>query len=716
MVPAVPEVPEPVEGVEGSQSINMMRRRLYITFLILLSLFTTACTKRIIGPRLYLDNDFYWAIGEKETTVEDAELLDFQKLPKLEYKNIRYLPGEGNEGKYVWLKVQFTIPDELKNDDLSMLIPYLHFAEELYLNGEYIDDYGVIGEGAEDPDVQEAGLIAHLFDFPEKFLNQEGQNTVLIRVLALGNTSITSGVYLGLRDDCWATSDIMTFWRTRIYIFLEGFMLCICIFFLMIFIAYRAERINLYFSLLTAFSIMFFSGFFGGDLPWVGFHGGLSYLTFYKISKCISFFCLEYVFGLFVFDYLKLKHNMAERIIRCLFLVTSNVVTIVAPNYHSLITFSHIVIWFSLVDVSISVGIIIRNIHKGEKREDARMLFLGLSPMIVCIITDFVLKTFFNNITLPYFSMFGWVLSMIIFFLYFSSQYNRIADRLEYLNKNLKDEVDIQTSKLKDANRKLELERDIANKDMHMAALVQQKFFHEPEQSFKKWDLSVCYEPLAEVSGDLFNFYYDNSNLEGISLFDASGHGVAASLITMLAENVIRQVYVDTKDKKQKLSKSLSDINENFIQAKGDVDNYLTGMLLHMDEKEDGNCTVRISNAAHPYPLVYKKKMKQVFEITPPPGKESYGPIGIKELETSYIDYDFEIEKGDIIVLYTDGLAETMDSSRDEFGKERIAKVLIEENRKGSDGIMQSLIQSLNQHSGPELRSDDVTVIILKRK
>ena len=212
----------------------MIRRSFFLILLIFFSLLATACTKRVIGPRLYLDNDFYWAIGQKETTVDDALDLDYQHLEKLEYKNIRYLPGVGNEGKFVWLKINFTLPDELKGDDLSMLIPYLHFAEELYLNGEYIDDYGVIGEGAEDPDVQEAGLIAHLFDFPESFLNQEGQNTILIRLLALGNSCITPGVYIGLRDDCWATSDIMTFWRSRIYIFLEGFMLCVFIFFLIL--------------------------------------------------------------------------------------------------------------------------------------------------------------------------------------------------------------------------------------------------------------------------------------------------------------------------------------------------------------------------------------------------------------------------------------------------------------------------------------------------
>ena len=674
----------------------------------------TGCHNREIGPRLYLDNDFYWALGEKDTTVKQAEKLSYQHLDKMEYKNISRLVG--NKGEYVWLKVSFELPDELKDDDLSMLVPYLHFAEELYLNGYYIDDYGMFGEGPDDPNIQDAGLIAHLFDFPQYYLNQEGENIVLIRVFALGNASITPGVFVGLRDDAWATSDNMIFWRSRIYIFLEGFMLCVCIFFLMIFIAYKQDRIYLYFSLMTFLSMLFFSGFFGGDLPFVGFHGGMSYLTFYKISKCISFFGLEYTFGLFVFDYMHFKHSLPERIIRATLLFSGVVISALAPNYHFLINFSHVILWFCLIDVAIPVGLIFRNLRKGHRRENARMLLIGIFPMLLTVNIDFVIKAICNNITLPYFSMFGWEVTMVIFFLYFSSQYNRIAARLEYLNKSLKDEVDIQTGMLKEVNKRLEHERDIANKDMHMAALVQQKFFHAPYQNFKKWDYAVCYEPLSEVSGDLFNFYYNDDVLDGISLFDASGHGVAASLITMLAENVIRQVYENSPKKNKDLAKKLNVINESFIQAKGDVDNYLTGILLNIQEKDNGKCILKLANAAHPYPIIYKKLLKSIYEVLPPKGKESYGPIGIRELETQYNDFEFEMEKGDILVLFTDGLTETMNFEREEFGRERIAQVLKEDNRKSADSILQSLLHNLNEHTGSELRTDDVTVIILKRK
>ena len=682
---------------------------LIIGFLILISY----SNKKPAGPRIYLDDNFYWAMSDIDSTIEDAQKLDYQPLGKLAYKNLR--KRIGNKGDYVWLKVDFELIPELKGDDLSMLIPYLHFAEDLYLNGEYIDSYGIMGE-PNSPKIQEAGLIAHLFDFPQKFINQEGTNTVHIKLFALGNASVTPGVFVSLREDAWRTSDIITFWRTRIYIFLEGCMLCVCVFFLMIFIAHKKDRIYFYISLLNLFSMIFFSGFFGGDLPWVGFHGGISYTWFFKITKCVAFFALEYLFSLLIFDFLRMKHNLAERIIRGLYVIGSAGVCFFAPTYHALIQISHIVIWFSLIDVSISLTILFRGLRIPEKRERARMMLTALAPFLLCVNADFIIKTFFNNITLPYFSMFGWQISIIIFFLYFSSSYSRIAERLEYLNSELKNEVEEQTRKLQQANLDLEHEMEVASTDMKMAAIVQQKFFHKPDIDFKDWDIAVWYEPLSLVSGDLFNFYYNDNDLYGISLFDASGHGVAASLVTMLSENIIRQVYEDSHNNNEALGLTLRKINHNLIQAKGDIDNFLTGILLSFKNQSDGSASISIANAGHPRPFIYRAAQDTVNEVTLPSDDYVFGPVGIDGMEFDYLDYDFKMESHDILILYTDGLTETMNLKREEFGKSNIQALLHKNSRKSAQEILDIFVSSINKFSSGANRSDDITAIVLKRK
>ena len=673
----------------------------------------SSCAGKDDNPRLYI-TDFSWALTTEESQVEEAETLEFQKLPKLAYKNIRKLVGY--KGEYIWLKTTFTLPEELKGDDLSMFVPYIHYAEELYLNGYYIDDYGQMEGGPESSTIQEAGFMAHLFDFPESFINQEGENTVLIKLFSLGNGSICGKIFVGFRQDAWIASDIFTFWHSRIYVFLEGIMLCVSIFFLMIFIAYRKERIYIYFSLLNLLSFIFFSTLFAGDLPWVGFHGGIPYFWFYKLAKCATFFGLEYLFSLFIFDYLEMPHSLAERIVRGMYLFASVILCVTARTYADLINISHFIIWLSVVDIQIAIGMILINLRKSAKREKARLLLFTLAPFLITVNIDFIFKTFANDILFPYYSLYGWVGTVIIFFLSFSSDYQKISKRLEYLNTELKNEVGEQTRQLKEANESLEHEMEIASEDMHMAAIVQQKFFYIPDVEFENWDYAVCYEPLSQVSGDLFNFFYDDNKLNGVSLFDASGHGVAASLITMLSENIIRQVYLDEYKSDKPLGQILTNINTSLIEAKGEVDNFLTGILLKISDNNDGTSKVYIANAGHPRPFIYKSQEDMVMELQPPDDNHVFGPIGISGIEHNYLDFEIEMQSGDVMILYTDGLTETMNIHREDFGKSSVQALLQRNNKKSAKDILNIIMRKLNEHSSGAPRSDDITAIIIKRK
>ena len=684
----------------------------FVSIISILLAFVTSCNDGD-DPRLYL-TDFYWAPATEKSDISEAENLVFQKIPKLEYKNIRKLVGVS--GEYVWIKTTFTLPDELKGDDLSMLVPYIHFAEELYLNGKYIDDYGIMEGGANSSEIQEAGFMAHLFDFPEDFINQEGENTVLIKLFSLGSGSICGKIFVGFRQDAWSTSDKLTFWHSRIYIFLEGIMLCVSIFFLMIFFAYRKERIYIYFSLLNLLSFIFFSTLFAGDLPWVGFHGGINYFWFYKLAKCATFFGLEYLFSLFIFDYLEMKHTLAERIVRGMYLFAAVVLCVTAPTYYDLMNISHFIIWISVLDIQLAIGMILINLRKSVKREKARLLLITLAPFLITVNADFIIKTFANNIELPYYSMYGWIGTVMIFFLSFTSDYQKISKRLEYLNTELKNEVGEQTRQLKEANESLEHEMEIASEDMHMAAIVQQKFFYVPDIEFENWDYAVCYEPLSQVSGDLFNFFYDDNKLNGVSLFDASGHGVAASLITMLSENIIRQVYIDQYQTTESLGQILTNINTSLIDAKGEVDNFLTGILLKITDNDDGTSKINIANAGHPRPFIYKSQEDMVMELQPPNDDYIFGPIGINGIEHNYLDYEFQMQSGDVLILYTDGLTETMNIHREDFGKSSVQALLQRNNKKSAKDIMNIIMRKLNEHASGATRSDDITAIIIKRK
>ncbi len=667
--------------------------------------------------RIKLDENFYYALCPEgpdaswgaDSTVEDALNYTYTHLDKMCYRNLLEIAGSG--GKYLWLKTDFVLPEKLKNDDLSMVIPYLHFAEELYLNGRFIDSYGFVDED----NFQEAGYGAHLFDFPKEYINQEGNNTILIKVYALGLATISPGVFIGLRDDGWAASDIASFWQSRIYILFAGIMTAVSFLFFVLYIFYKKDRIYLYFALLNIFSIFFFSNFFAGELPWVGFHGGIPYLLYLKFARCLSFFGMAYTSVIFIFNFLKQKHHLIDLILRSMSIIVSVVLVLAAPDFNTMMKVFPFLFVLILIDLVLSLVLIILNLFNKEKCSQAVLLLIGSAPLIITLLIDLIVKVFICNINLPYFSMFGWQGTIIFFFVFFSIQYRRTSMRLEYLNSKLEQEVKNQTEKLLLANKQLDDEIKITQQDMRTAALVQQKLFHPPTDNYSHWDIAVLYQPISVVSGDFFSFYSMGNELYGLSLFDASGHGVTASLITMLAENIIRQTIRESNIYGENISITLERINSNFISAKGDIDNYLTGILMNIKEQK-GYADITMVNAAHPYPELYHAGTGYSEEILPDVENPSYGPVGMDMIEVHYAPINIKMEKDDVLVLFTDGYLDAMDNDQKGYGRKELEQILEASKGASANEILQKITDTLSSSLGTTQHTDDITIIVMKRK
>ena len=594
-----------------------------------------------------------------------------------------------------------------------MVIPYLHFADEVYLNGNFIDSYGFMEEDL----YQDASYASHLFDFPQEYLIQNGKNTVLIKVFAMGLATISPGVFIGQRDDGWAASDIASFWQSRIYIFFTGMMMAVCFLFFALFLFYRKDRIYLYFALINLFSIFYFSNLYSGELPWVGFHGGVSFITYLKFACCICFVGMTNMSSMFIFNFLKQKHHKIEIILRISSVLFCVISVLTAKDYYSLLKLFPYPFALCGLDLVLALGMIVKNLFNKtdpEKKKSAFFLFVGCIPLVLMLLVDLIVKGVLRNINTPFFSMFGWQLTIIFFFVFFSVQYRRTSIRLEYLNTKLEHEVERQTEKLMLANKKLDAEMKITQQDMRTAAVVQQKLFHPPEVSFPNWDISVLYQPLSVVSGDFYNFYSLGGELYGVSLFDASGHGVTASLITMLAENIIQQTFRESNIYGENVSITLERINSNFISAKGDIENYLTGILMNISEREDF-CKVTFVDAAHPYPELYHAAEGYAEEILPDVENPSFGPVGMDMMEVQYSPISMMMKKDDVLVLFTDGYLDAMDNDQKGFARKELERILEASNGASANEILQKITESLNPHLGTTQHTDDITIIVMKR-
>lgn len=260
---------------------------------------------------------------------------------------------------------------------------------------------------------------------------------------------------------------------------------------------------------------------------------------------------------------------------------------------------------------------------------------------------------------------------------------------------------------LRETKKLLEMQR-IADIEMEMASVVQSGIFPRTPPSVREWEIAVLFRPVNPVSGDFYDFYVSNGVLDGVSLFDVSGHGVSAGLITMIASSAVRHIFRDCSG--LPLDGVMSSFNEALGKEIGHVDNFLTGTLLRFR-----GASVEYVNAAHTQLLCRRGRDGSVSAINRE-GGDFRGPLlGIRDAGTSFEQLTFPVFPGDRILLYTDALVECMDAERRPFGQDRLEASFLAAPDGSPEKIIDHIVSDAKRHVNGQALKDDLTIILLKR-
>lgn len=252
--------------------------------------------------------------------------------------------------------------------------------------------------------------------------------------------------------------------------------------------------------------------------------------------------------------------------------------------------------------------------------------------------------------------------------------------------------------------RKTELENEI-----EIAGTVQENFFAQDLPSVDNWEIGFFSKAFAGVSGDLYDFYSDNGSLTGLGIFDVSGEGLSSGLITMLVKNIIQDEFSRNKD--IPLDTLVEHLSRKVFTAKGELDNYLTGIILRFTSDND----VEFVSAGHPVPVIYKKESNSAdFFLNSE--EERYGVIGMGDYPAKYVTEKLHFSSGDEIVLYTDGITECVNRNGDTFGKDRLLKSVNDFSSLPVDEQVSNIVNDLQYFANTPDFNDDITFIILKKK
>ncbi len=202
---------------------------------------------------------------------------------------------------------------------------------------------------------------------------------------------------------------------------------------------------------------------------------------------------------------------------------------------------------------------------------------------------------------------------------------------------------------------------------------------------------AYLYIPCLEIGGDLPDVYELNGQTYGI-LSDVSGKGISAGMLSAFVKAGF--------DRKQvSLADALCLLSGKFKELNLDERSYITVAAVRSDE---GEKKIRYAAAGHNAPILLKNG-PGINEIeSPAPPISNWIPDFV------YAEREIPFEKGDVLVLLTDGVTECANSAGDLFGIERAESVLLQSH--GAEDFIAKLKTALTVFSGGKF-SDDITAI-----
>lgn len=211
---------------------------------------------------------------------------------------------------------------------------------------------------------------------------------------------------------------------------------------------------------------------------------------------------------------------------------------------------------------------------------------------------------------------------------------------------------------------------------------------------------------MAGVSGDVYDFYKTDTKLDGFGLFDISGHGISSGLVTMLVKNIINKEFYEHKD--FELWEIMSHINECVISEKGDIQNYLTGILIRFKKDDE----LELVSAGHPMPILYHHETGKCELLIQDPS--SMGAIGIADFPVFYNSIFVPLKKNDEIILYSDGVTDVLNEKNENFGLQNFMKAIEKFALECVKEQTEEIANEIKLFRGNRKQTDDLTFIILR--
>lgn len=263
------------------------------------------------------------------------------------------------------------------------------------------------------------------------------------------------------------------------------------------------------------------------------------------------------------------------------------------------------------------------------------------------------------------------------------------------------------TQKFKKAQNSI-LEQEKLQKEMEVAKEIQQSLLPKKMPDVSGYDIAPLYQAAAEVGGDYYDFVEVDEDTIGVVVADVSGKGVPGSLVMTMIRTALRMEARGNKNASDVMSKMNEFVTDDMKKGM-----FVTMFYVILDSQ---NRIISYASAGHNPMILYRYETNETYFLNP-----RGFPVGISLPDETLFRKSINVEKiklkkDDMLLIYTDGVTEAMNSRRDQYGEERLLAMIKQYGHLHPKAFIDKLEIDIKKFTGGNPQNDDITIVAIKEK
>ena len=245
------------------------------------------------------------------------------------------------------------------------------------------------------------------------------------------------------------------------------------------------------------------------------------------------------------------------------------------------------------------------------------------------------------------------------------------------------------------------LEKRRMEEELKVASEIQLRLQPVAPPKLEGWDMTAVSFPCREIGGDYYDYIPRRDGKLVLAVGDVSGKGTGAAILMSSVHAAVRA----QSKARTSISEVMEEIN-SYIYENSPSSKYLTLFYSVLDPLTG---ELAYSNGGHNTPLLIRTTGEIVLL------NKGGLPVGLMP-GMSYDEDRVQFEPGDTLIIYSDGITESVNLAEEEFGEERLLEVVKHNLRRSASGIRDRIDEALTRFVGTAAAVDDMTVMIIKRE